>query len=71
MNYGGKFLVFWKNMKSDGSDALMRSFDTSIEAKSYVQGCVDSVVTFTKDADENKLLKEFEIKDMAKEIWVS
>ena len=70
MNYGGKFLVFWKNMKADGSDALMRSFDTSIEAKSYVQGCVDSVVNFTKDADENKLLKEFEIKDMGKEIWV-
>ena len=70
MNYGGKFLVFWKNMKADGSDALMRSFDTSIEAKSYVQGCVDSVVDFTKDADENKLLKEFEIKDMGKEIWV-
>ena len=70
MNYGGKFLVFWKNMKADGSDALMRSFDTSIEAKSYVQGCVDSVVTFTKDADENELLKEFEIKDMGKEIWV-
>jgi len=71
MNYGGKFLVFWKNMKPDGSDALMRSFDTSIEAKSYVQGCVDSVVNFTKDADENKLLKEFEIKNMGKEIWVS
>ena len=70
MNYGGKFLVFWKNMKADGSDALMRSFDTSIEAKSYVQGCVDSVVTFTKDADENRLLEEFEIKDMGKEIWV-
>jgi hypothetical protein len=70
MNYGGKFLVFWKNMKADGSDALMRSFDTSIEAKSYVQGCVDSVVTFTKDADENRLLEEFEIKDMGKKIWV-
>jgi hypothetical protein len=70
MNYGGKFLVFWKNMKADGSDALMRSFDTSIEAKSYVQGCVDSVVTFTKDADENSLLEEFEIKDMGKKIWV-
>ena len=54
MNYGAKFLVFWKNMKSDGSEALMRSFDTSIEAKSYVQGCVDSVVNFTKDEEENK-----------------
>ena len=70
MRYGGQFVVFWKEMKSDKSDALMRSFDTSIEAKSYIQGCVDSVVTFTKDADEDKLLKEFEIRDAAKEIWV-
>ena len=70
MRYGGAFLVFWKIMKEDKTDALMRSFDTMIEAKSYIQGCVDSVVTFTKDADEDKLLKEFEIKDAAKEIWV-
>jgi|TARA_R100000963_G_C4626821_1_gene92859 hypothetical protein len=70
MRYGGAFLVFWKNMKEDKTDALMRSFDTMIEAKSYIQGCVDSVVTFTKDADEDKLLKEFEIRDAAKEIWV-
>ena len=69
MKYGGKFLVFWKEMKSDKSDALMRSFDTSIEAKSYIQGCVDSVVTFTKDADEGELLKQFVIKDVNKKIW--
>jgi hypothetical protein len=56
-------------MKSDKSDALMRSFDTSIEAKSYIQGCVDSVVSFTKDANEDELLKEFEIKDVNKKIW--
>ena len=32
MNYGGRYLVFWKEMKVDGTDALMRSFDTTIEA---------------------------------------
>ena len=69
MRYGGNFIVFWKEMKADKSDALMRSFDTSIEAKSYIQGCVDSVVTFTKDADEDELLKQFVIKDATKEIW--
>ena len=67
MRYGGQFLVFWKEMKSDKSDALMRSFDTSIEAKSYIQGCVDSVVTFTKDANESKLISEFEIRNINNE----
>ena len=28
-----------------------------------------SVVTFTKDADEGELLKQFVIKDATKEIW--
>jgi|TARA_R110002033_G_scaffold49515_4_gene96267 hypothetical protein len=69
MRYGGQFIVFWKEMKENGTDALMRSFDTSIEAKSYIQGCIDSVVTFTKDADEDELLKQFVIKDATKEIW--
>ena len=32
MNYGGRYLVFWKEMKVDGTDSLMRSFDTTIEA---------------------------------------
>ena len=59
-----------KGSKKDKTDALMRSFDTSIEAKSYIQGCIDSVVTFTKDADEDELLKQFEIKDATKEIWL-
>ena len=67
MNYGGKYLVFWKDMKVDGTDALMRSFDTTIEAKAYIQGCVDSVVTFTKDANESKLLSEFEIRNINNE----
>ena len=64
MIYGGKFIVIWKKAKEDETDALMRSFDTMIESKSYIQGFVDSVVSFTKDADEEKLLKEFEIEVM-------
>ena len=65
MIYGGKYLVKWKKAKDDKTDALMRSFDTMIEAKSYIQGFVDSVVSFTKDAEENKLLNEFKIEEIS------
>jgi hypothetical protein len=64
MIYGGKFIVFWKEAKEDKTDALMRSFDTMIESKAYINGFVDSVVSFTKDADEDKLLKEFKIEEL-------
>ena len=64
MIYGGKYLVRWKEAKDDKTDALMRSFDTMIEAKSYIQGFVDAVVSFTKDAEEDKLLKEFEVEEI-------
>ena len=64
MIYGGKFIIIWKKAKEDETDALMRSFDTMIESKSYIQGFVDSIVSFTKDAKEEKLLKEFEIEVM-------
>ena len=62
--FGGKYLVYWKEAKQDKSDALMRSFDTTIEAKSYIQGFVDSIVEFTKNADEEKLIEEFKIEEM-------
>ena len=32
MIYAGRYIVFWKKAKGDGSDALMRSFDTTIES---------------------------------------
>ena len=64
MIYGGKYLVKWKKAKDDKTDALMRSFDTIIEAKSYIQGFVDAIVSFTKDAQEDKLLKEFEVEEI-------
>tara|TARA_R110002020_G_scaffold173835_1_gene364809 strand:+ start:2055 stop:2252 length:198 start_codon:yes stop_codon:yes gene_type:complete len=64
MIYGGKFIVKWKEAKKDKSDALMRSFDTMIESKSYIQGFVDAVVSFTSDAKEDKLLEEFKVEEM-------
>ena len=64
MIYAGRYIVFWKKAKGDGSDALMRSFDTMIESKAYIQGFVDSIVSFTKDADEDILLKEFKIEEI-------
>jgi len=64
MIYGGKYLVKWRKAKEDKTDALMRSFDTTIEAKSYIQGFVDAIVSFTKDAKEDKLLKEFEVEEI-------
>ena len=33
MFYGGKYMVLWKERKEDGQDAVMRSFDTTIESK--------------------------------------
>lgn len=68
MSYGGNFVVLWKKMSQDGKDALMSSFDTSIEAKAYIRGCVDTIVSFTKDADGDELEKEFIVEDLSKRI---
>ena len=62
--FGGKYIVFWKEAKEDKSDALMRSFDTVIEAKSYINGFVDAIVEFTIDANQEKLLEQFKIEEM-------
>ena len=62
--YGGKYLVKWKKAKDDKTDALMRSFDTTIEANSYIKGFVDAIVSFTKDANEDKLLQEFKVEEI-------
>ena len=64
MVYGGRYLVLWQKAKDDKTDALMRSFDTMIEAKSYIQGFVEAIVSFTKDAQEDKLLDEFKIEEV-------
>ena len=64
MFYGGKYMVLWKDRKEDGQDAVMRSFDTTIESKSYIQGFVDAIISFTDDASEKKLLKEFKIDEI-------
>ena len=64
MIYGGRYLVLWQKAKDDKTDALMRSFDTMIEAKSYIQGFVEAIVSFTKDAQEDELLSEFKIEEV-------
>ena len=64
MIYGGRYLVLWQKAKNDKTDALMRSFDTMIEAKSYIQGFVEAIVSFTKDAQEDELLSEFKIEEV-------
>ena len=63
--FGGKYLVYWKEAKEDKSDALMRSFDTTIESKSYIQGFVDAIIEFTDErVNEEKLIQEFKIDEI-------
>tara|TARA_R100001594_G_scaffold3788_8_gene13997 strand:+ start:2154 stop:2354 length:201 start_codon:yes stop_codon:yes gene_type:complete len=65
MFYGGKYMVLWKERKEDGQDALMRSFDTTIESKSYIQGFVDAIIEFTDErVNEEKLIQEFKIDEI-------
>ena len=65
MFYGGKYMVLWKERKEDGKDAMMRSFDTTIESKSYIQGFVDAIIEFTDDREnEEKLIQEFKIDEI-------
>ena len=44
----------------------MRDFDTTIEAKAYIRGCIDVIVTFGKKEDEMKLMPEFKIEKISK-----
>ena len=65
MFYGGKYMVLWKERKEDGKDAMMRSFDTTIESKSYIQGFVDAIIEFTDErVNEEKLIQEFKIDEI-------
>lgn len=50
-------------LKNKQGDAPMRAFDTTIEAKAYIQGFVDSIVTHIEGLDEISIKKEFKIKD--------
>ena len=58
-------MVYWKDMltKKQG-DAPMRDFDTTIEAKAYIRGCIDIIVTYSKGSDEQKLIPEFKIEKL-------
>ena len=65
MFYGGKYMVLWIERKEDGKDAVMRSFDTTIESKSYIQGFVDAIIEFTDErVNEEKLIQEFKIDEI-------
>ena len=60
-------MVYWKNMlKNKQGDAPMRDFDTTIEARAYIRGCIDTIVTFDKTSTDEKLLQEFEVKTIKK-----
>ena len=59
------YIVLWKDMlKDDQGDAPMATFDTTIEAHSYIRGIVDVVSMQsggTNLNDDMKLFDEFEI----------
>jgi len=62
-----RYMVYWKNMlKNKQGDAPMRDFDTTIEARAYIRGYIDSIVTFDKESTDEKLLQEFEVKTIKK-----
>ena len=64
-----RYMVYWKKMLTkDQGDAPMRDFDTTIEAKAYIRGCVDLIVTFDKKQKKLKidLLGEFKIEKIEK-----
>ena len=62
-----RYMVYWKKMLTkDQGDAPMRDFDTTIEAKAYIRGCIDVIVTFGKKEDEMKLMPEFKIEEISK-----
>ena len=59
------YIVLWKDMlKNDQGDAPMATFDTTIEAHSYIRGIVDVVSMQsggTNLNDDMKLFDEFKI----------
>ena len=62
-----RYMVYWKNLlKNKQGDAPMRDFDTTIEARAYIRGCIDTIVTFDKTSTDEKLLQEFEVKTIKK-----
>jgi len=57
-----RYMVYWKDMlKNKQGDAPMRDFDTTIEARAYIRGYIDAIVTFDKTSTDEKLLQEFEV----------
>ena len=64
-----RYLVYWTDMlKNGGGDAPMRAFDTTIEANAYINGCTDTISTFTKGVENTDLLQEFYVQDITEPI---
>tara|TARA_X000001382_G_scaffold97532_1_gene71900 strand:+ start:321 stop:512 length:192 start_codon:yes stop_codon:yes gene_type:complete len=57
------YMVYWKKMMQDKTDAPMMSFDTSIEARAYIKGLIDAIKIHVEKTDELKLIKEFEVRE--------
>ena len=57
------YMVYWKKMMQDKTDAPMMSFDTSIEARAYIKGIIDAIKIHVEKTDELKLIKEFEVRE--------
>jgi hypothetical protein len=57
-------MVYWKEMlKNKQGDAPMRAFDTTIEAKAYIDGCADIITTYSSDKlSAVELKREFKIE---------
>tara|TARA_Y100000361_G_C11027034_1_gene272694 strand:+ start:521 stop:712 length:192 start_codon:yes stop_codon:yes gene_type:complete len=57
------YMVYWKKMMQDKTDAPMMSFDTSIEARAYIKGIIDAIKIHVEKTDELKLIQEFEVRE--------
>ena len=57
------YMVYWKKMMQDKTDAPMMSFDTSIEARAYIKGIIDAIKIHVEKTDELKLIQDFEVRE--------
>jgi|ETNvirnome_2_130_1030620.scaffolds.fasta_scaffold00494_8 hypothetical protein len=58
------FMVYWKKMLNDKTDAPMMAFDTSIESRAYIKGFIDCLRVHDKKVDEFTLISEFEVRQI-------
>ena len=46
------FMVYWKKMLNDKTDAPMMAFDTSIESRAYIKGFIDCLKVQSEQQDK-------------------